>query len=66
MKMNNFKVIENVGYINVDNITYISDIFKRLDSWEFNIHFIDGSTMPITTDSKSKSKSIIQYLIEKH
>lgn len=67
MKMNNFKSIENVGYINVDNITYISDVFQRVTgTWEFNIHFTDGAIVPVATDSESKSESIIRYLIEKH
>ena len=61
--MSNFKYVKEFGYININNITYISDVFKRLDTWEFNVHFIDGTTYPVSYKSKEKCSEIIRGLL---
>lgn len=63
--MSNFKYVETIGYVNVDNIKYISDVFQRCDTWNFNIHFIDNTTSAVQTDSEVVSEAIIRRIIEK-
>ena len=62
--MSNFKYVETIGYVNVDNIKYISDVFQRCDTWNFNIHFIDGLTSAVQTDSRDTSEAIIKSIIK--
>ena len=63
--MRKFKYVKNIGYINTNNIKYISDPFRVCEgTWKFNIHFIDESVQTPVHSTEDECEAEIRKLIE--
>ena len=63
--MKKFKYVKNIGYININSVTYISNPFRVCEgTWKFNIHFVDESTQTSVHSTENECEAEIRKLIE--